>query len=381
MTLDPALVGAVRNALVRGPNPHGDGARRRVLRSVATQVPHAGPNQFAGLVRECIAEVDGAGPLDVLFADPAVSEIMYIGGGRTYVERNGRLEAVSLALDDAGVVQLVQRMVTPLGLRFDRAAPVVDARCRDGSRVHAVLPPLAVDGPTLTIRRFTTQSRTLAAFGVTPELAALLESRVRAGWNLVVSGGTSSGKTSLLAALARSIPPDARVVTVEDTAELQLGCAHVVRLEARPANSEGIGAVTIRDLVRAALRMRPDRLMVGEVRGPEAFDMLQACNTGHDGSCSSVHANSPRAALARLGALAALGAPALSPAAVQTHLGLGIDGIIHVARDPNGGRRLVAIADLEPSGDGVGARVIARLTSSGLEVVDTPRATPMRFDD
>lgn len=380
MSIDPALIGAVRNAMVIGGDPRVRSTRRQVLRSVAVHAPEAGPQRFAELVRNCCAEVDGAGPLEALLGDPMVTEIMYIGGGRTFVERAGRIQPATVVLDDDAVVQIVQRMVAPLGVRFDRAAPVVDARCPDGSRVHAVLPPLAVDGPCLTIRRFSQQPRSIAEFGVPSELSELLELRVRTGWNLIISGGTSSGKTSLLGALAQFLPADARVVTVEDTAELQLGRAHIVRLEARPANSEGVGAVTIRELVRAALRMRPDRIIVGEVRGAEAFDMLQACNTGHDGSCSSVHANSPRAALLRLAALASLGAPSLSGDAVQSHIALGIDAVVHVERDVDGCRRILAIADIEETSDGCHARVIARQTAAGLALVDSPRARPARFD-
>jgi pilus assembly protein CpaF len=281
---------------------------------------------------------------------------MVNGPGRVFVERSGGLEAVPCDLDADTIVRIVQRVVAPLGLRLDRAAPMVDARLPDGSRLHAVLPPLAPDGPCITIRRFAVEALTLADFGLRAAESAFLAALVRAGWNIVVSGATSSGKTTCANALARAIDPVERIVTIEETAELRLRHPHVVRLEARPANAEGVGAVGVRELVRAALRMRPDRLVVGEARGGEAFDMLQALNTGHDGSLSTVHANSPADALARLETLVLLGGVALPLAAVRGQLAAAIDAIVQVARRASGRREIVEVAEVGPAH---GSRTVA----------------------
>jgi pilus assembly protein CpaF len=310
----------------------------------------------ASVVDAVVADVEGLGPLQALLADPAITEVMVNGPGRVFVERNGGLEAVPCDLDADTIVRIVQRVVAPLGLRLDRAAPMVDARLPDGSRLHAVLPPLAPDGPCITIRRFAVEALTLADFGLRPAEAALLDALVRAGWNIVVSGATSSGKTTCANALARAIDPVERIVTIEETAELRLRHPHVVRLEARPANAEGVGAVGVRELVRAALRMRPDRLVVGEVRGGEAFDMLQALNTGHDGSLSTVHANSPADALARLETLVLLGGVALPLAAVRGQLAAAIDAIVQVARRASGRREIVEVAEVSSA---QGSRTVA----------------------
>ena len=257
---------------------------------------------------------------------------MVNGPGRAYVERRGRLERIDLALGAEQIARLAERVVAPLGLRLDHASPLVDARLADGSRLHAVLPPLAPDGPCLTIRRFVrTTSRSTRSAVDAPDRACI-EALVRGGWNLLVAGGTSAGKTTLCNALARAIDPSERIVTIEETAELRLPQPHVVRLEARPANAEGVGAVAVRDLVRTALRMRPDRSIVGEVRGGEALDMLQALNTGHDGSLSTVHANGPAEALARLETLALFGGVALPLPAIRAQLAAAVDAIVHVAR-------------------------------------------------
>ena len=243
--------------------------------------PLLAPARLERLLEQLTHEVVGLGPLEPLLADPLVSEVMLNGPGRAYVERDGQIEAVALRLDAERIVRLVERVVAPLGLRLDRASPMVDARLPDGSRLHAVIPPLAVDGPYVTIRRFTARALPLEAFELHDAVAAFLRWAVNAGWNVLVAGGTSAGKTTLLNALSGAIPRRERIVTIEETAELRLAQPHVVRLEARPANAEGAGGVSVRDLVRTALRMRPDRLVVGEVRGGEALDMLQALNTGH----------------------------------------------------------------------------------------------------
>jgi len=298
--------------------------------------------RFDALVRELTDEIAGLGPLEPLLADPEVTEVMVNGPGRAYVERAGRLEPVALALDAPGIVRLVERVVAPLGLRLDRSSPMVDARLPDGSRVHAVIPPLAIDGPYVTIRRFGARAVPLDAFGLDRASASFLRWSVEAGWNLLVAGGTSAGKTTLLNALSEAIPAHERIVTIEETAELRLAQTHVVRLEARPPNAEGVGAVSVRDLVRTALRMRPDRIVVGEVRGGEALDMLQALNTGHDGSLSTVHANSALDALARLETLVLLADVGLPLAAIRAQLVAALDGVVHVARR-RGGRRIVEV--------------------------------------
>lgn len=324
---------------------HGE-LRARLASLLRDEAPLVTDLAAARVLDELVAEVDGLGPLQVLLADPTVTEIMVNGPHRVFVERGGRLETVECELDADAIVRITERVIAPLGLRLDRASPMVDARLADGSRLHAVLPPLAPDGPCVTIRRFTVRSVGLADFGLDDASVALLETIVRAGWNVVVSGATSAGKTTCANALAQGIDPAERIVTIEETAELRLGQPHVVRLEARPANGEGAGAVSVRELVRAALRMRPDRLVVGEVRGPEAFDMLQALNTGHDGSVSTVHANSPSDALARLETLVLLAGVALPLVAVRAQLTSAVDAIVQVARAEFGARSVVAVAEV-----------------------------------
>jgi pilus assembly protein CpaF len=287
--------------------------------------------------------------LEALLADPDVSEILLNGGGSAFVERAGRLEPVSVDLDETGVRRVVERIIAPLGLRFDRSSPMVDARLPDGSRLHAVLPPVAVDGTCVAIRRFGAGRRTLNDFGMAPVGVELLRWVIGAGWNLLLSGGTGAGKTTLLNVLAGEVSPAERIVTIEETAELSLGQPHVVRLEARPPNAEGAGAVPVRALVRAALRLRPDRLIVGEVRGEEAFDLLQALNTGHCGSLSTIHANGPADALARLESLVLLAGVGLPVEAVRGQIRSSIDAVVHVTRRPDGDRAIDSIAELSES--------------------------------
>ena len=295
--------------------------------------------------------MSGPTGLDDLLADPAVTEILVNGGGRVFVERGGRLEPAAVGLDEPGVRRVVERIIAPLGLRLDRASPMVDARLPDGSRLHAILPPVAVDGTCVAIRRFGAGRRRLGDFALAPGGEALLRWAIDAGWNLLLSGGTGAGKTTLLNALAGELPPEHRIVTIEETAELALGQPHVVRLEARPANAEGAGAVPVRALVRAALRLRPDRLIVGEVRGEEAFDLLQALNTGHRGSLCTIHANGPAEALARLESLVLLAGTGLPVDAIRAQIRLSVDAIVHVARRSDGRRAVEAIAELcDPTG-------------------------------
>jgi pilus assembly protein CpaF len=350
---DASLKQRVHRRLV-APGAEDPGADPVALRAHLAELlrdeePLLAASRFEALLEQLVHEVDGLGPLEPVLADPRVTEVMLNGPGRAYVERAGRLEPVELGLDAAAIVHLVERVVAPLGLRLDRSSPMVDARLADGSRLHAVIPPLAIDGPCVTIRRFGAGGVALERFGVEGISAAFLTWAVRAGWNLLVAGATSAGKTTLLNALSRSIPGSERIVTIEETAELRLEQPHVVRLEARPPNAEGAGGVTVRALVRAALRMRPDRLVVGEVRAGEALDMLQALNTGHDGSMSTIHANGTADALARLETLVLLADAGLPLDAVRAQIRASVDAIVHVGRGRDGARRIEAIAEVDGS--------------------------------
>lgn len=313
--------------------PPGEEELQALIDAIAGDVDPLLPmSQRMELARRVRADLAGLGPLEPLVADPDVTEIMVNGPDRCWVERAGRLEPVPVALDAEGILRIVERVVAPLGLRFDRASPLVDARLPDGSRLHAVGPPLAVDGPYLTVRRFRTEPLRPEAFGLDPDASAYLRSAVAGGRNVIVSGGTSAGKTSLLGVLSAWVPAGERLVTIEETAELALRAPHVVRLEARPANSEGVGAVGVRELVRTALRMRPDRLIIGEVRGAEAFDLLLALNTGHAGSLCSLHANSGAEALTRLETLAALAGSGIPVAVLRAQIHTAIDVVVHTGR-------------------------------------------------
>jgi pilus assembly protein CpaF len=308
----------------------------------------------------------GLGPLEPLLRDPAVDEVMVNGPGSVWVERAGRLERADVAF--ASVEELrhaIERILAPLGRRVDEACPLVDARLPDGSRVNVVIGPLALDGPVLTIRRFRRRGYSadelVQAGTLIPELRDFLARCVRARLNLLVSGGTGSGKTTTLNALSEFIPGGERIVTVEDAAELRLRQAHVVRLEARPPNLEGRGEVTIRGLVRNALRMRPDRIVVGEVRGPEALDMLSAMTTGHDGSLSTVHAGSPEEAVRRVETLALMAGVGLPHAAIREQVADAIDVVVHQSRRADGRRRVIAVAEVVRVAGGVGVREIYSL--------------------
>lgn len=384
---DAALKARVHQRLVVAGGVHEpDGPARalvlrarlaELLRDEAPLVPAA---RFERLLGELVDEVGGLGPLEPFLADPDVTEVMVNAPGRAYVERSGRLERVAIELDAPGIVRIVERVVAPLGLRLDRASPMVDARLADGSRLHAMIPPLAIDGPCLTIRRFRARAVGLDAFGVDGGAAEFLHWAVAAGWNLVVSGGTSAGKTTLLNTLSAAIPTGERIVTIEETAELRLAQPHVVRLEARPPNAEGIGAVSVRDLVRAALRMRPDRIVVGEVRGGEALDMLQALNTGHDGSLSTVHANGLDDVLARLETLVLMAGLGLPLTAVRNQLGAAVDGIVHVARYARGPRRVEAIGAVSRDRDCLRVHPLFERRGSALVAVERPDREARRAD-
>jgi len=295
----------------------------------------------AGLVDDTV----GLGPLDPLLRDRGVTEVIANGPGRVYAERSGKLVRESVAFrDEEHLRQVIDRVVSSVGRRVDESSPMVDARLPDGSRVNAVLPPIALDGPLLTIRKFARApfrvDDLVAAASLSPGQADLLERCVRGRLNVVVSGGTGTGKTTLLNALAGFIDPAERIVTVEDAAELRLPQPHVARLESRPPNVEGRGEVTLRALVRNALRMRPDRIVVGEVRGGEALDMLQAMNTGHDGSLTTVHASSPADAVRRIETMALMAGLDLPHVAVREQVASAVDVIVHLVRDGDGTRRV-----------------------------------------
>ena len=344
-----------RRAVLEGMRPE---ALRAEARAAAERIlPEIEPALAAGparerVVAEVVAEAVGLGPLEPLMADPEVTEIMVNGPGAIYVERRGRIEPTGLRFSGEEALRaVIDRIVAPLGRRIDEAQPMVDARLPDGSRVNAIIPPLALCGPVLTIRRFRRSLLTvedLVANGtLSPAMARFLEVCVRLRRNIAVSGGTGSGKTTTLNVLSNFIPEDERIVTIEDAAELRLHQSHVVSLEARPPNAEGQGRVTIRDLVRNALRMRPDRIVVGECRGGEALDMLQAMNTGHDGSLTTGHANSPRDFLARLEVMVMMAGMELPHRAVREQIASAIDVIIHQARFKDGRRRITRIVEVD----------------------------------
>ena len=323
------------------------------------------PTTRSRLCELILREAIGLGPLEELLADPSVEEVMVNGHDRVYVERGGRIERAEVAFpSEQALRDAIERILTPLGRRVDELSPMVDARLEDGSRVHVVIPPLAVDGPSLSIRRFTAVRpgpRELVELGtLTEELHDELAAAVAARRSILVSGGTGSGKTTLLNALSGFIEPNERVVTIEDAAELRLRQPHVVRLESRPANVEGRGLVNIRDLLRGALRMRPDRIVIGEVRGGEALDLLMALNTGHEGALSTVHANSPEDALRRIETLALMGGVGLPHEAIREQLGRGLDLVVHLARLSDGSRRVVEVAEVVRAAGSVGVRELYR---------------------
>ncbi|MET3206817.1 UNVERIFIED_ORG: pilus assembly protein CpaF [Arthrobacter sp. UYEF13] len=304
------------------------------------------------LTREIIDDVLGHGPLQRFLDDPSVTEIMVNRADQIYVERHGQLfmTDTKFANEDA-LRKVIERIVTRIGRRIDESSPLVDARLSDGSRVNAIIPPLAVNGASLTIRKFAREALTvekLIGFGsLTPEMAELLQACVLAKMNIIVSGGTGTGKTTMLNVLSSFIPSTDRIVTIEDAVELQLQQDHVVRLESRPANIEGKGEVSIRDLVRNSLRMRPDRIVVGEVRGGESLDMLQAMNTGHDGSISTVHANSPRDAVARLETLVLMSGMDLPLRAIREQIASAVNLIVHISRLRDGSRRVTHVTEVQ----------------------------------
>jgi pilus assembly protein CpaF len=307
----------------------------------------------------------GLGPLEELLADPEVEELMVNGHETVYIERRGRIElsAVRFASEQE-LRDAIERILAPVGRRVDELSPMADARLADGSRVNVVIPPLAVDGPALSVRRFTAArpdpDELVARGTLTADLRERLEAAVRERHSILISGGTGSGKTTLLNALSSWIDPGERVVTIEDAAELALRQPHVVRLESRPASVEGRGEVTIRDLLRNALRMRPDRIVIGEVRGPEALDLLTALNTGHEGALCTVHANSPEDALRRVETLALMAGVGLPHEAIREQLARGVDLVVHMARGSDGGRLVSEVAEVLRTAGAVGVRELWR---------------------
>ncbi len=320
-----------------------------VMDEEITLIPQA---ERKRIIPEVLDEVLGFGPIEPLLKDPTISEIMVNNASQVYIERSGKLELTDVTFrNDAHVMHVIEKIIAPLGRRIDESSPMVDARLPDGSRVNAIIPPLSLKGPVLTIRKFSKepfQVDDLIRFGTwTKEVADFLKACVEGKLNIVVSGGTGSGKTTTLNILSSFIPSDERIVTVEDAAELQLRQEHVVTLESRPANIEGKGQITMRDLVKNCLRMRPDRIIVGEVRGGEALDMLQAMNTGHDGSLTTGHANSPRDMLARLETMVLMAGMNLPDRAIREQIASAIDLIIHQARLPDGSRKITNITEIQ----------------------------------
>jgi pilus assembly protein CpaF len=327
---------------------------KKVVAKVLQEDFHSFPLNAAErehLYSEIVDEVLGFGPLEPLLQDPTVSDVLVNTYKQIYVERFGTLEATHVRFrDDDHLRRIIDKIVSAVGRRIDESSPMVDARLLDGSRVNAIIPPLALDGPILSIRRFSVDPLELEDLiqfqTLTPEIGELLKGIIKARLNVLISGGTGSGKTTLLNVLSRFIPATERIVTIEDSAELQLKQRHVVRLETRPPNIEGKGQVTQRDLVINSLRMRPDRIIVGEVRGKEAFDMLQAMNTGHDGSLTTIHANSPRDALMRLETMVAMANFEIPSEFLRRYISSAINVIIHVARLTDGSRKVVGLQEI-----------------------------------
>jgi len=333
----------------------GDAARDEVLTLVRTTInSEAVPLSFAErerLAREILDEIFGLGPLEPLLKDPSISDILVNRFDKVYVERGGKLEPTGLSFkDDQHLMQIIDRIVSRVGRRVDESSPMVDARLADGSRVNAIIPPLAIDGPCLSIRRFAKDAVTARHMienkTLTEPMLELLSSMVKGKLNILVSGGTGAGKTTLLNVLSGYIPNTERIVTIEDAAELQMKQEHVVRLETRPPNIEGKGAVRQRQLVINSLRMRPDRIVVGEVRGEEAFDMLQAMNTGHEGSLTTIHANSQRDALARLESMFSMANLGIPERAIRQMVSSAIHAVVQIARLTDGTRKVVAISEV-----------------------------------
>jgi pilus assembly protein CpaF len=353
------------------------------------------------LVTKLLNDMLGLGPLEPLLADEAITDIMVNGPKQVYIERGGKLELSGVVFrDDAHVMNVATRIVSRVGRRVDESNPLCDARLLDGSRVNIIIPPLAIDGPSISIRKFSKKKITLDVMmkqgNISPQMATVLKIAGRARLNILISGGTGSGKTTLLNALSQMIDSGERIVTIEDAAELQLQQPHVVRLETRPANLEGEGEITMRELVKNALRMRPDRIILGEVRGAEAVDMLQAMNTGHEGSLGTIHANRPREALTRLENMVGMAGINLPSKAVRTQIAAALDLIVQVSRMRDGVRRITHVMEVvgmegdvittqdlfqfELEGEGPDGKLIGRYRGSGLRPHFTPKAAYFGLD-
>ncbi len=317
-------------------------------------------------------EMLGLGPIEPLLSDPSVSDILVNGPHQIYVERKGRIEPSPITFDDdTHLMRVIERIVSRVGRRIDETNPMVDARLPDGSRVNAVIPPLAIDGPQLSIRRFAVIPYTLPDLldleTLTPDMAELIQGLVKARVNLMVSGGTGSGKTTLLNVISASVPPEERIVTIEDAAELQLQQRHVVRMESRPANIEGKGEITPRALLRNSLRMRPDRIIVGEVRGAEVLDMLQAMNTGHEGSMTTIHANTPRDAMTRLEHMLGMAGVTADVRTLRQQIGAAVSIVIQVSRLSDGQRKVMSVQEITGmEGDMLTMQEIFKFEQSGV---------------
>jgi pilus assembly protein CpaF len=353
-----------------------------------------------GILQDVLNDMLGYGPIQPLLDDPEISEVMVNGAKKVYVEKKGQLIRTEVIFDDdAHVLRIIERIISPLGRRVDADHPTVDARLPDGSRVNAVVPPVALDGPSITIRKFPEDRLKVAQLvqygSLTQNMADFLKACVLARLNIVISGGTGSGKTTLLNALSSFIPENERIITIEDAAELQLQQDHVLRLETKSANIDEGGATTIRDLVRNSLRMRPDRIIVGECRGSEAFDMLSAMNTGHDGSLTTLHANSPRDALSRLETMVLMAGMELPLKVVRQQISSAVDLIVQQTRLRDGVRRVTAITEVagmegetivmtdifkfEQTGLGEGGKVLGELKATGMRPLFSPRVEATGF--
>ena len=374
-TLHQRLIEELDPAKLQGLEP--ERAREAVVVAARSLIQQEMPG-IVGAVREelvsaVVDEVLGLGPIQTLLGDPEVSEIMVNAPDQVYYEKEGRLYLSSVRFrDDAHILRIIERIVAPLGRRVDESSPMVDARLPDGSRVNVVIPPVAAKSPTITIRKFQADKMTiedLISVGtLTRELAEFLRACVQVRLNTIVSGGTGTGKTTMLNALSSFIPDTERIVTIEDPTELRLQQGHVVALEARPASLEGKGEVTQRELVRNALRMRPDRIIVGEVRGSEAFDMMQAMNTGHEGSLGTVHANSPRDALARIENMILMAGLDLPMRAIREQIASAIHMVIQIARLPDGSRRITHVSEIVGmEGDVVTMQDLFRFHQRGID--------------
>jgi len=340
------------------------------------------------LVNDVQHELFGLGPLEPLLADSTISDILVNSHRTIYIERRGRLERTDVSFkDDEHLMRVIERIVSSVGRRIDESSPMVDARLQDGSRVNAIIPPLAIDGPVLSIRRFGAEplkmEKLIEYKALTKDIAEMLQMCVTARLNVLISGGTGAGKTTLLNALSAFIPESERIVTIEDSAELQLQQPHVVRLETRPSNIEGKGEVAQRDLVKNALRMRPDRIVIGEVRGGEAIDMLQAMNTGHDGSLTTIHANTPRDSLSRLETMLQMTGMSLSERAMRQQIASALDVVLQVARLSDGTRRVTSISEITGmEGDTITMQEVFHFERTGIspqgEVIGRFRPTGIR---